>query len=159
MEWLRQRLTNTSLVGAAGVPTAVAFDLIATTLLTLVSPMIVRIRGELSVTADFSTGAVLPYAAGFVQMSRKAFTSGIAAVPFPSVDDADWQWYHAGAVGDAGSTVFVPENDVVHVMVDTKAMRRYEQDDQTLVFVLANLSLLAASTITFAASFSILIKE
>ena len=92
-------------------------------------------------------------------MSRKALLSGIAAVPFPSVDDADWQWYHAASVGDAGSSVLTPENDVVHVMVDTKAMRKYEQDDQTLVFVVANLSNLAASDITFAGTFSILIKE
>jgi len=159
VEWLRTRTAFTNLPGAAGVPTGVAFDMTPTQLLTVISPTIVRIRGELSMSADLSTDGMTVYAAGFLQMSRKAFTTGIAAVPFPGVDDADWQWYHSAAVGDSGSSVLVPENDVVHVMIDTKAMRKYEQDDQTLIFVVANLSGLAASDLNFYGSFSILIKE
>jgi len=159
VEWLRTRTAFTQIVGVAGVEVAAAFDVTPTQLLTIVSPTIVRIRGELSVAADFSTGGMIPWAAGFVQMSRKALLTGIAAVPFPGVDDADWQWYHSGAVGDAGSGVVIPENDVVHVMVDTKAMRRYEQDDQTLVFVVTNASAIVASDLNFVGSFSILIKE
>ena len=132
----------------------------ATALLTAVSPTIVRIRGQIDLAGDLSGAPVmLPWAAGLVQMSRKAFATGIAAVPFPSIDDADWQWYEVGSVGDAGSTTLLPENDLVHVPIDTKAMRRYEQDDQTLVLVVANLSLVATHTLMFSTSLSILIKE
>ena len=159
VEWLRTRTAFTNLPGAAGVATAAAFDITPTQFLTLVSPTVVRIRGELSMSADLATDGMAVYAAGFVQMSRKAFTTGIAAIPFPGLDDVDWQWYHSAVVGDAGSSVLVPENDVVHVMIDSKAMRRYEQDDQTLVFVVANLSGLAATDLNFYGSFSILIKE
>ena len=159
VEWLRNRTLFTNLPGAAGVATAAAFDVTPTVLLTLVSPTIVRIRGELSMSADLATDGMCVFAAGFVQMSRKAFATGVAAIPFPGLDDADWQWYHSGAIGDAGSSVLVPENDVQHIMIDTKAMRRYEQDDQTMVLVIANLSGLAASDLNFYCSFSILIKE
>ena len=159
VEWLRQRTVFTTVVGAAGVATAVAFDLTPTQMLTLVSPTIVRIRGEISVAADYATGGILPWAAGCVQMSRKALTTGIAAVLFPNVDDADWQWFHAGGVGDGGSSVVIPENDVVHVMIDSKAMRRYEQDDQTLVLVVSNLSGILNADLNFVTSLSILIKE
>ena len=141
------------------MPTAAAFDASTTTLSTFVSPTIVRIRGELTMFADLATDGMCVFAAGFLQMFRKAFNTGVAAIPFPGVDDVDWQWFHSGAIGDAGSSVLVSENDVQYIMVDTKAMRRYEQDDQTLVFVVANLSGLAASDLNFYGSFSILIKE
>ncbi len=159
VEWLRNRTAVTTVAGAAGVPSAAAFDLTPTQLLTLVSPTIVRIRGEVSMSADFANGGMLQYAAGIVQMSRKAFGAGITSIPFPDVDDADWQWFHSACAGDAGSSVVIPENDIVHVMIDTKAMRRYEQDDQTMVFVIANLGQVAGNDLTFGASFSILIKE
>jgi len=159
VEWLRTRTAVTTVVGLAGVPSAAAFDITPTQLLTIVSPTIVRIRGELSMSADFPSGALMPWAAGIVQMSRKALLTGIAAVPFPEIDDADWQWYHAAAIGDAGSSVVIPENDVDHVMIDSKAMRRYEQDDQTMVLVVANLSNIADADLTFVTSLSVLIKE
>jgi len=146
--------------GGVGVSSAAAFDLTPTQLLTIVSPTIVRIRGELALGADFGAGLqMLSWAAGIVQISRKALLSGIAAVPFPMIDDADWQWFAAGSIGDgaAGST---PEEDMVHVMIDSKAMRRYEQDDQTMALVVANNSQVAAGEELFMqASLSILIKE
>ena len=159
VEWLRQRTVFTSLIGAAGVATGVAFDLTPTQMLTLVSPTVVRICGEISVAGDYATGGILPWVAGCVQMSRKALTTGIAAVPFPNVDDADWQWFHAGGVGDGGSSVVISENDIVYVMIDSKAMRRYEQDDQTLVLVVSNLSSILNADFNFVASLLILIKE
>ena len=159
VEWLRNRVVPGTLVGGAGVTTGVAFDLTATVLLTVVSPTIVRIRGELTLGGDFAgPPALLPWAAGIVQMSRKAFSTGIAAVPFPSIDDADWQWYAFGAVGDGAPTTS-PEDDTVHIDLDSKAMRRYEQDDQTMVLVITNQYLTAAADLHFACAFSLLIKE
>ena len=126
----------------------------------MVSPTVVRIRGELTLAADTSLPpGVLPWAAGITQVSRKAFTAGIASLPFPGVDDADWQWYQAGAVGDGGSSTIIPENDVVHTIIDSKAMRRYEQDDQTMVLVISNLSLLLTNDLIVTSALSVLIKE
>ena len=160
VEWLRQFTAITTINSAIGVSVAAAFDLTPTQLLTIVSPTIVRIRGELTLSADFGAGLVLlSWAAGIVQISRKALLSGIAAVPFPMIDDADWQWFEAGAIGD-GAAGTSPEEDVLHVNIDTKAMRRYEQDDQTMALVVANNSQVAAGEELFmVANLSILIKE
>ena len=159
VEWLRVQTDVITIDSALGVSVAAAFDLTATALLTIVSPTIVRIRGQLTLAGDFMGVEFLTWAAGIVQMSRKAFTTGIAAVPFPNVDDADWQWFAAGAIGD-GASAPVPAEDTTDVVIDTKSMRRYEQDDQTMVLVVANNSLVAAGEELFMqACLSILIKE
>ena len=160
VEWLRTRSVPAILLGAAGVPTGIAFEVTPTQLLTIVSPTIVRIRGELTLSADTALPpGVIPWAAGCVQMSKKALGAGLAAIPFPNVDDADWQWFEAGAVGDSGSSTIIPENDVVHVNIDTKSMRRYEQDDQTMVIVVSNLGLVLTNDLGVTIALSVLIKE
>ena len=159
VEWLRLRIANTTIPSAAGLAVGAAFDLTPTQLLLVVSPTIVRIRGRLTLSADFTGVPHLRWAAGIVQMSRKAFTAGLGSIPFPMIDDADWQWFDAGAVGDAAAGVS-PAEDVVSHVIDTKAMRRYEQDDQTCVLVITNDSLLAAGEDLFVdCALSILIKE
>ena len=148
------------ILGAAGVATAAAFEVTVSALLTLVSPTIVRIRGEITVAADTSLPpGMINWAAGLVQMSKKALGVGITAIPFPGVDDADWQYYASGCVGDAGSSTIIPENDVWHSLVDTKSMRRYEQDDQTMVLVISNLGEILTNDLIVASSLSVLIKE
>ena len=159
VEWLRVQTTVTTIDSALGATTAAAFELTPTTFLTIVSPTVVRIRGALSLTGDFSSPQMLPWSAGIVQMSRKAFLTGLLAIPFPTLDDADWQWYDAGAIGDGAAGV-APQEDVSRIVIDSKAMRRYEQDDQTMVLVVANHAGLAAGEELFMhAMLSILIKE
>ena len=161
VEWFRGDTQVTVISGVAAGVGAAAFNISAgfPSFLDLTSPTIVRIRGMLFVSAVLSTGAVCPWAAGFLQMSTKAFGVGITAIPIPISDDADWQWFMGGAVGDGTSTTAQPQEDVHNIMVDTKAMRCYEQDDQALVFVLANRSGIAATDIVMHLSFSVLVKE
>ena len=159
VEWSRVATVPTILIGVGGGVSAAVFDLTPTVMATLVSPTIVRIRGRIDISADV-TAPMGRYAAGLVKISRKSLAGGIAAIPIPLSDDADWQWYDAGCLGD--SVTFsspTPEEDVLHLMVDTKAMRRYEQDDETLAFVFANNSGVTGDDLFFCANFSILIKE
>ena len=160
VEWLRARTAVTNVAGAAGV-TAAAFDLTGAfpKFLDFTSPTIVRVRGELAVSALLSTGGIISWAAGFVKMSTKSFGVGILAIPIPNIDDADWMWFHGGSMGDGGSTAIQPEEDVQHVVVDTKAMRKFQQDDDTLVFVFANSAGVVGSDFIMALQFSILVKE
>ena len=118
-----------------------------------------RIRGRLTISAELVAGLGM-WGAGFVKMSAKAFGVGITAIPIPGVDDADWQWYESGGVGDAAPIGSAQAGeDLLHVMVDTKAMRRYEQDDEILAFVFANHTGIATDDISFRLGFSILVKE
>ena len=78
----------------------------------------------------------------------------------PAVDDADWQLYEGGCIGDAAAlTGVLPGEDVLHIDLDSKAMRRYEQDDETLGFVFSNLTGVAGDDLLVCAHFSILVKE
>ena len=161
VEWLRGQTSITSIPGAAGVVVAAVFDLSAgfAGFAAAISPTVVRIRGMLTLSAEFAGPPVLlPWAAGFCKISLKAIAAGITAVPIPAVDDADWQWYLGGALGDsaAGTT---PEEDTHHIEVDSKAMRRYEQDDEHFAFVIANHSGLAGDDLNMHLSFSYLVKE
>ena len=49
--------------------------------------------------------------------------------------------------------------DVVHVVIDTKSMRKYEQNDDIGVFVFANNTGIAGDDITFRFGLSLLVKE
>ena len=161
VEWARGVTTETTLIGVGGGVSAAVFDIgsFFPFLQAAVSPTIVRIRGVLDIAADSTSGMTL-YGAGFVKGSVKAVSAGIAAIPIPILDDADWQWYSAGSLGD--STALggaIPEEDILHVMIDTKSMRKYEQDDQTLLFVMSNQSGIAGDDLLFRCCFSVLIKE
>ena len=161
VEWARGRTAVTNTAGAAGSTTASAFDITGAfpTFLSFVSPTIVRIRGELTLSALLGVNAIIQWSAGFVKMSTKSFGVGILAVPIPNVDDADWLWFAGGAMGDGGSTGIQPEEDLHHLVIDTKAMRKFQQDDDTLVFVFANHSGVTGSDFIHSMQFSVLIKE
>ena len=161
VEWGRGFTVQTTVVGAAGVTTAAVFDIAGSFAFfaAALSPTIVRIRGCLSVAGDLAAGLGM-WSAGFAKVSTKAIGVGIAAVPIPGVEDADWQWYMSCGIGDAAAIASAqPGEDVMHIDVDTKAMRRYEQDDETLAFVFANNTGVAGDDISFRLGFSILIKE
>jgi len=105
-------------------------------------------------------GGMASYAHGLVQASAKALAAGIAALPVPLLDDADWQWFDAGSFGDAAAlTSPQPGEDVLQTIVDTKAMRRYDQDDQMLLLVISNQTGIAGDDILVNGAFSILVKE
>jgi len=162
VEWFRGFTVLTTVVGAAGASSAAAFLLLGaagTAFAAAISPTIVRIRGSLAIVSDVTTGLGF-WSAGFVKMSAKAFSVGITAVPIPSVDDADWQWYSSGGLGDSAAITSTPgEEDVVHIDIDSKAMRKFQQDDDVFVFVFANNTGIAGDDISFRLGFSILIKE
>jgi len=162
VEWGRLFSAQTTVIGAAGVASAAALQVIGgagSDFNAAISPTLVRIRGSLTITADLVSGLGF-WAAGIVKMSQKAFLTGIGAIPIPMVDDADWQWFDTGGVGDAASiTSPQPGEDIVHIVIDTKAMRRYEQNDDIGVFVFANLTSIAGDDLTFRLGLSLLIKE
>jgi len=161
VEWLRGLTAMVEVVGAAGVNVGSAFNISGAfpAFAAATSPTIVRIRGTLNVGGRASVGPFIPFSAGFVQMSAKAFSVGLTAIPFPGVNDADWQWYYSGAVGDSVASDEVPEEDVLHIEIDSKAMRKYEQDDQIMVFVITNHSAAIGEDLVFQMAFSILLKE
>ena len=161
VEWLRGFTNQTTVIGAAGASSAAVFNVSGAfaAFAAAVSPTVVRIRGCLTISADLTAGLGM-WAAGFVKMSAKSLSVGIAAVPIPNVDDADWQWFMSCGVGDAAAiTSAQPGEDLIHVDIDSKAMRRYEQDDEILVFVFANNTGIAGDDISFRLGFSILLKE
>ena len=161
VEWLRGRTAKTTLAGAAGATTATAFDL-STPFVKFseyTSPTIVRIRGELTMTGIVTTSGIIQWAAGFLKMSAKSFGVGILAIPIPNIDDADWFGFWGGANGDGGTVGLQPEEDVVHVPIDVKSMRKFSQDDDILVFVVANDNGVVGEDLRFALQFSILVKE
>ena len=161
VEWARGFTVQTTVIGAAGASSAAAFDISAVFpfIAAAVSPTIVRIRGCLVIGADLTAGIGM-WSAGFVKVSAKAFGVGITAIPIPAVDDADWQWYMACGIGDAAAiATSQPANDMSIVEIDSKSMRRYEQDDEHLVFVFANNTGIAGDDISFRLGFSILVKE
>ena len=162
VEWLRGRIAITTVAGAAGATTASAFNISGAfpAFIGLTSPTVVRIRGELTMSGIVISSGLLAWAAGFVKMSLKAFTVGILAVPIPTLDDADWMWFHQAAQGDGGTVGLQPEEDVNHVMIDTKAMRKFEQTgDDMLAFVVANLNGVVGEDLRMAMGFSVLVKE
>jgi len=161
VEWLRVRIQPTILLGAAGVAVAAVFNLTAgfPGFAGAVSPTIVRIRGRLDIAMDIVSD-VGSWGAGLVQGSVKAVSAGITAIPIPYIDDADWQWIDGGCVGDSvGFTSAISEEDLFHVIVDTKSMRKYEQDDQALLLVVVNATAIAGDDMFFCGTFSILLKE
>jgi len=162
VEWGRLFSVQTTVVGAAGVASAAALQVLGgagSDFNSAISPTVVRIRGSLTITADLIAGLGF-WAAGIVKMSQKAFLTGIAAIPIPMVDDADWQWFATGGVGDAAAIGSAqPGEDIVHMEIDTKSMRRYEQNDDIAVFVFANLTAIAGDDITFRFGLSLLVKE
>ena len=106
-----------------------------------------------------TSSGMIAWNAGFLQMSTKAFLVGTLATPFPGIDDADWQWFSGGCLGDGGSAAIQPQEDMFNVDVDAKSMRRYEQDDQAFVFVFSNHSGVVGENIQMCLDFSFLAKE
>ena len=160
VEWARGFIAQTTVLGTAG-SSAAAFNISGgfPFIAAMTSPTIVRIRGTLSIVSDIAGGLAF-WSAGFVKTSLKAFGVGITAIPIPMVDDADWQWFAGGGIGDAAViTSPQPQEDVLNVPIDTKSMRRYEQDDEIITLVLANNTGIIGDDITFRCAFSILVKE
>jgi len=161
VEWFRLRIAPTIVIGVGGAVSAAVFDLGSpfAGFAAAVSPTIVRIRGRMHMSADV-VGGMASWACGIVQGSVKAVSAGITAIPIPLVDDADWQWFDAGSVGDAAAlTSPQPAEDVLNIIVDTKSMRRYEQDDQSPLLVISNQTAVSGDDILFNGAFSLLIKE
>ena len=159
VEWLRGQTALTTIPGVAAGVGAAVFDFTPTLFTTMTSPTLVRIRGTLSISGvTAGPPQMIPWAAGYVALGAKAIAAGVAAIPVPMSDDADWQWFAGGALGDAAPGVS-PQEDVHSVMVDSKAMRRYEQSEDHIGFVFANHSGVVGADIFMHLAFSLLIKE
>ncbi len=162
VEWGRIFSVQTTVIGAAGVSSAAAFVIIGgagSDFDSAISPTLVRIRGSLCIAGDIAAGLGF-WSAGIVQMSAKAFAVGITAIPIPMVDDADWQWFDSGCIGDSVAiTSAVGENDIDHRVIDSKSMRKYQQNDDVGVFVFANNTGVAGDDISFRFGLSLLVKE
>ena len=105
---------------------------------------ILRMRGEFTVASN-GAGQSVEYLAGF------AFVTEFN-VPNPTLDnDERWMWF-AGGHTDAGPVAA----EIPHMrhMIDAKAKRRFNENDDQLIFVVANHD--AVATLSFALTVRVL---
>jgi len=104
---------------------------------------LIRTRGLFSYASDqLAATENIVGAFGISVVSEQAATVGITAVPHPATDAAWGGWlyhtYFAARFGFLSSIGF--EHDVLnHIVIDSKAMRKVDEDDR-LVIVVENTS-------------------
>jgi len=107
---------------------------------------IVRIRGELVLRVGASAGgagATIIWYAGMVPVTEQAMAAGSASLPDPELDDGDFMWHDMGLYlqdtvrNDADSADLEVAN-TRYIEIDSKAMRKLNEDNQTLAYVFKN---------------------
>ena len=104
---------------------------------------ITRIRGELFVDAPNDTNVVAgELDMGLIVVTNQAFAAGAGSLPDPALENADWLWwkhvrYISGFYEDnAGAQRIF--NATRYFEVDSKAQRKLDEENKTLVWVVKN---------------------
>ena len=142
----RRRKLTWALFGTGAVSlaasAAVAADL--TTLILGQQPSLnnftlVRVRALFGVRPISTTPTARFYDAGMTWVTDAAFSAG--ALPDPENDDVSWLW-HSGVPWSPGNTAETSAGTFTTnfsmLEVDTKSMRRIDEQDQALVLVVKN---------------------
>ena len=100
---------------------------------------VIRTRGLFSYRSDqFAASEVQIGAVGIAVVTEQASTVGITAVPHPNTDSAwgGWLWhsYFLSRV-DVSSAVGVQFDGVHNIVIDSKAMRKVDEDERLVVVV------------------------
>ena len=123
-------------------------------------PTIVRIRGTLTVQVDFATPAGGALFFGMQLVDERAFAAGMGAVPRPFDEGSGqgWIWWDTVAyVMDTALTpAYIDGVNSFSRVIDSRAMRRTEGENETLALVVQNLGL---AQVNVRASGRVLIKE
>jgi len=102
---------------------------------------LIRQRGELVVSASFSTlGDSASLAAGIILVTDDAFAIGTTAIPGPISDAANegWIWHQFCSINSRGVIVAAASGAQSYnfrFAIDSKAMRRWDLEEQTLTLV------------------------
>ena len=103
---------------------------------------IVRVRGDMQITQTGTNGAGAGFAGaiGMGLVNSEAFTAGIASVPSPIQENSwpGWLWYHhfnvfsiTGTIADGANAASIMQR----ITIDSKAMRKWGQDQTLLVVI------------------------
>jgi len=144
--------------------TAATNTLVDTGISSLENQTIVRIRGTLTVWLEVVTTAgdgFTRFAAGIGIASLQAFDAGVASLPAPS-SDAEWPgwlWFHEGSalIGSETTEVLRGPMSAVRIPIDSKAMRKFRQNE-VLFGVVSTVVEVGAATMRFQLSSRILSK-
>ena len=131
--------TATVSLAASAVVAADLSSLVKGSMPSLSNFTLVRVRALWGVRPTATTTFQRYYDAGMLWVTEAAFQAG--GVPDPENDDVSWLWrqtlaWHPGLIRETGAGVFTLYSMVAEI--DNKAMRRVDELDQSLVFVVKN---------------------
>jgi len=92
---------------------------------------LMRLRGRARVSLDATAvDEFAVVAVGIIKLTDEAFAAGVGSVPTPHTDvDAEWAWHSYLTIG-SGAEASVNQNSLFDsVVIDSKAMRRFKQNE------------------------------
>ena len=121
---------------------------------------ITRIRGDLVVAYPNDNGGTAKLTMGLIVVTQSAFAAGIAAVPDPALEDADWMWWSAYNMieGFYADSTGVERRIVTprYESIDNKSQRKMNEGESTLVLAVKNNG---AFSLTYEMAARILLKR